>query len=93
MKTRRRRDTLTSLRTGRPLPPISTMSAQQLHEELVEDAIAGVSGGERHLKRQVDAYMRIGKLTRKGSEQAFVDVRAEVLARTGLDMLMISARL
>lgn len=77
---RRGRDTLLSLRTGLPLLPVSRMSAAELHRELVDDAVAGVSGGERYLKRQVDAYIRIAKLRGVNPDVAFADVVAEVTA-------------
>lgn len=74
------RTTLTSLRTGLPLTPVPRMSAADLHRELVDDAIAGVSGGEPYLKRQVDAYIRIAKLRGVNPDVAFADVVAEVNA-------------
>ena len=57
------------------------MSAEDLHRELVDDAIAGVAGfGDRHLKRQIDAYMRIAKLRHVNPDVAFAAVAAEVEA-------------
>lgn len=71
---------LMSLRTGLPLTPVASMSAAELHRELVDDAVAGVSGGERYLKRQVDAYIRIAKLRGVNPDVAFEAVVAEVNA-------------
>lgn len=81
MKTRPRRVTLLSIRTGRPLPPVDTMTAQALHEELVEDACAGVAGGEKYLRRQIAAYIRIAALRGCPVEQAHTDVVAAVNTR------------
>jgi hypothetical protein len=82
--TRRRRGdrtTLVSLRTGRPLAPVRTLSAKELRDELVEDACAGVAGGEPYLRRQVAAYVRIAKLERRPVEEVTREVFAEVAAR------------
>lgn len=72
---------LISLRTGRPLDPVRTMSAKALRTELVEDACAGVAGGEPYLRRQVAAYVRIAKLERCPVEEVTRQVFAEVASR------------
>lgn len=78
---RTREKALVSLRTGRELPAVRSMSAQALREELVEDACAGVAGGEPYLRRQVAAYVRIAKLEHRPVEDVTREVFAAVAAR------------
>lgn len=78
---RTREKPLISIRTGRPLYPVRTMTAVKLREELVEDACAGVAGGEPYLRRQVAAYVRIAKLEHRPVEEVFLSVRDEVASR------------
>jgi hypothetical protein len=61
-------------------PHVEAMTAQDLHNELVADAIKGHA---TDLARAVAAYERIGKQTKKGAEAAFQEVRAEVASLTG----------
>lgn len=68
-------------------PHVESLSAQALHAELVTDA---VKGHATDLARAVAAYERIGKVTKKGAEQAYRDVVDEVAGlrgRPGMPML------
>jgi hypothetical protein len=83
-------------RDGRRLPPVDSMTADELHRELVADAVASYTGGgdmanrRRILARQVAAYVRIGALTGHGAEQAINDVLDEVETLTGLRALPVA---
>lgn len=77
-------------RDGKRLRPVGAMTADELHRELVADAVAhhAASGGPRLLARQVEAYQRIGALRRPaepgvGAEEAIQAVLDEVQALTG----------
>jgi hypothetical protein len=69
--------------------PVGAYSETQLREFLVADA---VKRHATHLPWAVAAYDRIGKLSRKGPEQAFVDVLDEVEALTGLRMMPVQPK-
>lgn len=77
---------LQSLRTGQPLPAVAAMSVEECRRELVEDAVAGVVGGEPYLKRQVAQYLRIAKSRGVNPDVVFVEVEAEVIALCGRGM-------
>lgn len=62
------------------LPPVESMSADELHRQLVTDAVKGIA---TDLRWAVAAYERIGKLTRRGAEDAYQQVRAEVAELRG----------
>lgn len=68
--------------------PVREYSEQQLRTILVEDAV-------RHhateLAWAIAAYTRIGKLSHKGAEQAFLGVVAEVEALTGLPEMPVTS--
>lgn len=61
--------------------PVRSYTADQLHRFLVEDA---VKHHATDLPWMIAACTRIGKLSRRGAEQAFLDVVAEVEALTGV---------
>ena len=65
---------------------VEEYSAAELHQMLVSDAV------KRHatsMQWAVAAYDRIGKLTKRGAEEAFQAVLDEVGALTGLRALPI----
>lgn len=62
------------------LPPVESMSADKLHQHLVEDAVKGIA---TDLPWAVAAYERIGKLTGRGPEDAYQSVREEVAGLRG----------
>lgn len=68
-------------------PGVDTLSASELHQELVAD---GVAGHATDLARFVAACERIGRLTHRGAEDAFTAVTDEVAClrgRSGMPML------
>lgn len=75
--------------TGRPLPPVNLTRATKLHELMVTIACKGHAGGLSYLKWQTAAFDRIGRCTGRGAEQAFIDWRDEVIARTGMQPPML----
>lgn len=83
-------------RDGKRLPTVESMTVEQMHAELVSDAIANYTGGDQTsnrqkiLARQVGMYIRIGDLTGKGAEVAINDVLDEVHALTGLRALPVA---
>lgn len=79
-------------RDGKRLRPVEEMTADELHHELVADAVAGyaAAGGPLLLARQTLAYQRIGTLTGRGPEDAINAVLDEVQAITGLRALPIT---
>lgn len=62
------------------LLPVESMSADELHRQLVTDAVKGIA---TDLPWAVAAYERIGKLTKRGAEDAYQQVRAEVAGLRG----------
>lgn len=62
------------------LPPVESLSADELHRHLVTDAVKGIA---TPLPWAVAAYERIGKLTKRGPEDAYQQVRAEVAQLRG----------
>lgn len=64
----------------RLLPAVESLSAEELHRQLVTDAVRGIA---TDLRWAVAAYERIGKLTRRGAEDAYQQVRAEVAELRG----------
>lgn len=62
------------------LPPVESLSADELHRHLVTDAVKGIA---TDLPWAVAAYERIGKLTKRGAEDAYQQVRAEVAELRG----------
>lgn len=81
-----RTTSLMSIRTGQPLPPVAGMSVEECRRELVEDAVAGVVGGEPYLKRQVAQYLRIAKQRGVNPDVVFAEVEAEVFQVCGRGM-------
>lgn len=67
-------------------PPVSEMDAEALHRELVTDAVARVA---TPLRRAIEAYDRIGRLTGLGAEEAYLRVRDEVTELTGVPYMPI----
>lgn len=65
---------------------VDTYSEAELRRFLVEDA---VKNHATHLPWAVAAYERIGRLSGKGSEQAFTDVVDEVEALTGRRLMPV----
>lgn len=61
-------------------PAIHELDADELHAELVADAVAGYA---TPLDRAVRAYERIGELRGSGPEEAYQAVRADVASLTG----------
>lgn len=64
--------------------PVGSYTRKQLHQMLVEDA---VKHHVTDLQWAVEAYLRIGRGTGKGSEQAIRDVLDDVEAQTGFRVL------
>lgn len=62
-------------------PPVGRLNADQLHRELVEDAVRWSHATD--LIRFTEACIRIGELRRCGAEEAFKAVTAEVEAKRG----------
>lgn len=56
-------------------PPVRSMSADQLHYELVNDACSGVL---TPLQRFIDACEKIGEDRGTNAEAAYQEIRAEV---------------
>lgn len=63
-------------------PAVGSLNADQLHHELVEDAVRWNHATD--LIRFTEACIRIGTLTGKGADEAFKAVEAEVKAKRGL---------
>lgn len=63
-------------------PAVTRLNAQQLHRELVDDAVRWSHATD--LIRFTEACIRIGELTGRGAEDAFKAVEAEVKAKRGL---------
>lgn len=88
-------------RDGHRLPPVETMSAEQIRAELVGDAVANYTGGsgsaahQRHVTRTVALYVRLGQLERpndpgQGAETVINSVLDEVETLTGLRALPVA---
>lgn len=84
-------------RDGKRLRHVHEMTADELHRELVADAVAhhAAAGGKQLLARQVAAYQRIGQLRRPndpglGAEEAINAVLDEVATLTGQRALPVT---
>lgn len=62
--------------------PVGSLTAKQLHAELVADAVRWNHATD--LVRFTEACIRIGALTGKGAEEAFKAVESEIKAKRGL---------